>query len=123
MESLSQMLEDYRNGERGLPSYEELVVFASQPLPFVPPGYKDENDYLKVSLSSAKTTIKAYRAVLAEFDVDNKTDPLLYAALNLQGKIVYSHESYANVDMNRRYIKTPTTIVGLIAVAAKEQSC
>ena len=36
MESLSQMLEDYRNGERGLPSYEELVVFASQPLQFVP---------------------------------------------------------------------------------------
>ena len=34
METLAQMLEDYRNGERGLPSYDELVVFASQPLPF-----------------------------------------------------------------------------------------
>ena len=26
METLAQMLEDYRNGERGLPSYEELVA-------------------------------------------------------------------------------------------------
>lgn len=25
METLSQMLEDYRNGERGLPSYDELM--------------------------------------------------------------------------------------------------
>ena len=30
MESLSQMLEDYRNGERGLPSYEELVVLVDK---------------------------------------------------------------------------------------------
>lgn len=26
METLAQMLEDYRNGERGLPSYEELFA-------------------------------------------------------------------------------------------------
>jgi hypothetical protein len=30
MDSLEQMLEDYRNGERGLPSYEELLVFSDQ---------------------------------------------------------------------------------------------
>lgn len=29
MDSLEQMLEDYRNKKRGLPSYEELVVIAS----------------------------------------------------------------------------------------------
>ena len=31
METLAQMLEDYRNGERGLPSYEELVALSSSP--------------------------------------------------------------------------------------------
>lgn len=30
METLAQMLEDYRNGDRGLPSYEELVVLVAQ---------------------------------------------------------------------------------------------
>lgn len=30
METLAQMLEDYRNGERGLPNYEELLEIISQ---------------------------------------------------------------------------------------------
>lgn len=51
-----------------------------------------------------------------------KPEALLYAALNMQGRIVYSHESFENVDMNRRYIKTPTTIVGLAAIDAKAAS-
>ena len=38
MESLSQMLEDYRNGERGLPSYDELVAIVSQKPDFVYTG-------------------------------------------------------------------------------------
>ena len=32
METLAQMLEDYRKGERGLPSYDELIALASVPL-------------------------------------------------------------------------------------------
>lgn len=39
METLAQMLEDYRNGERGLPSYDELCSLAGSTL-IVPVGWK-----------------------------------------------------------------------------------
>lgn len=64
MDSLEQMLEDYRNGERGLPSYEELVVFASQPLPF-----KEVGSFLYVGWEYVATSsddprgIKLYRPI------------------------------------------------------------
>lgn len=32
MDSLEQMLEDYRNDERGLPTYEELYAIVSAPI-------------------------------------------------------------------------------------------
>ncbi|WP_219114946.1 hypothetical protein [Janthinobacterium sp. UMAB-56] len=65
---------------------------------------------------------KTYRRAAPAAQGDGEPEALLYAALNTQGRIVYSHESYENVDMNRRYIKTPTTIVGLAAIAAKAAS-
>lgn len=43
------------------------------------------------------------------------SEPLAWAALDLNGAIVYQNASRENVDTNRRYIKTPTRIVGLIA--------
>lgn len=64
METLAQMLEDYRNGERGLPSYEELVVFASQPLLF-----KEIGSFLYVGWEYVATSsddprgIKLYRPI------------------------------------------------------------
>lgn len=42
MESLSQMLEDYRNGERGLPSYEELMALVE---PQVVADERDSDEY------------------------------------------------------------------------------
>lgn len=47
----------------------------------------------------------------------NATEAVLYAALNVAGRVVYSHESRENVEMNAHYIKTPTRVVGLAAIA------
>ncbi|MFZ3286620.1 MAG: hypothetical protein WA191_07190 [Telluria sp.] len=40
---------------------------------------------------------------------------VLWAALDLNNRVVYQHESRANVEMNSCYIKTPTRVVGLVA--------
>ncbi|MGK5004124.1 hypothetical protein [Janthinobacterium sp. LB2P70] len=45
---------------------------------------------------------------------------VLYAALDLNGRVVYSHESLENVEMNSGYIKTPTRVVGLAAIAVSK---
>lgn len=45
-----------------------------------------------------------------------EVEPVLWAALNVMGRVVYSHESRENVVMNSAYIKTPTTVVGLAAM-------
>lgn len=44
-------------------------------------------------------------------------EAVLYAALNMNGRVVYSHESRENVEMNAGYIRTPTRFVGLVAIA------
>ncbi|QYG08107.1 hypothetical protein [Janthinobacterium sp. PAMC25594] len=45
---------------------------------------------------------------------------VLYAALDLNARVVYSHESLENVEMNSGYIKTPTRVVGLAAIAVSK---
>jgi hypothetical protein len=50
-------------------------------------------------------------------------EPLAWGALNMNGRIVYQNESRANVEMNQRYIKTPTRVVGLVAQQGEATLC
>lgn len=67
-----------------------------------------------------------FRAMLAAAPaapaIQGEANPhaVLYAALDLNGRVVYSHESLENVEMNSGYIKTPTRVVGLAAIAVSK---
>ena len=78
-----------------------------------------------MALNKIWTGNAVFRAMLAAAPVapaiqcDANPHAVLYAALDLNGRVVYSHEKLENVEMNSGYIKTPTRIVGLAAIAAR----
>ena len=67
-----------------------------------------------------------FRAMLAAAPaapaIQREANPhaVLYSALDLNGRVVFSHESLENVEMNSRYIKTSTRVVGLAAIAVSK---
>ena len=72
------------------------------------------------------TSNAVFRAMLAAAPaapaIQREANPhaVLYAALDLNGRVAYSHDSLENVEMNSRYIKTPTRVVGLAAIAVSK---
>ena len=75
------------------------------------------------ALNKIWTGNAVFRAMLAAAPAgpamldEPKPQAALYAALDLNSRFVYSHENLENVEMNRGYIKTPTQVVGLAAIA------
>lgn len=65
----------------------------------------------------AKSVTELYTAAPAQAG-----EPVLFAALNMNGRVVYQHESRENVEMNQHYIKTPTTLAGLVAVPVAQKA-
>ena len=79
--------------------------------------YENEFTHLLLLMTAAAPTAQnTERAAIQPAGEAN--EPLLWAALDLNGRIVYQHASRENVEMNRRYIKTPTSVVGLVVQCA-----
>lgn len=78
------------------------------------------------ALNKLWTGNAVFRAMLAAAPAapaiqdEGKPQAVLYAALDLNNRVVYSHENLENVEMNSRYIKTPTRVVGLAAIAVRK---
>ena len=62
MDTLSQMLEDYRNGERGLPSYEELCSLAVS-----------QNNSLESACGALEYCVDSYE-MMGRIDEDGKVE-------------------------------------------------
>lgn len=58
--------------------------YAEQPAAFIPPGYANEDDWLRQQLADAKASIKAHQAVLAERDQANAEQPARQALEQMQ---------------------------------------